>query len=38
VTPEKTAAARTAPEKNGIAITSPVSTAGMGTPVREQHQ
>jgi hypothetical protein len=29
-------AARTNAEKNSIA--GPVSTAGMGTPVREQHQ
>jgi rod shape-determining protein MreC len=31
--PQKTAA-----EKNSIAITGPVSTAGAGTPVQEQHQ
>jgi rod shape-determining protein MreC len=35
VNPEKTAA-RTNPEKSSIA--GPVSTAGMGTPAREQHQ
>ena len=38
VNPEKTAAARAIPEKNSTTITGPVSTAGMGTPVREQHQ
>lgn len=31
--PQKTTA-----EKNSVAITGPVSTAGAGTPVREQHQ
>jgi hypothetical protein len=38
VNPEKTAAAKASPEKNSIAVTGPVSTAGMGTPAREQHQ
>jgi rod shape-determining protein MreC len=38
VNPEKTAAAKASPEKNSIAITGPVSTGGMGTPAREQHQ
>jgi rod shape-determining protein MreC len=38
VNPEKTAAAKAGPEKNSIATTGPVSTAGMGTPAREQHQ
>jgi hypothetical protein len=38
VNPEKTAAARAIPEKSTMTITGPVSTAGMGTPVREQHQ
>ncbi|HEX4582155.1 MAG TPA: rod shape-determining protein MreC [Acidobacteriaceae bacterium] len=38
VNPEKTAAAKGIPEKNSIAITGPVSTGGMGTPAREQHQ
>jgi rod shape-determining protein MreC len=35
VNPEKTAAAKTIPN---IPITGPVSTAGAGSPVREQHQ
>ena len=36
VNPEKTATAKTIP--TNIPITGPVSTAGAGTPVREQHQ
>jgi hypothetical protein len=35
VNPEKTAAAKTL---SNIPITGPVSTAGAGSPVREQHQ
>jgi hypothetical protein len=35
VNPEKTAAVKTIPN---IPITGPVSTAGAGSPVREQHQ
>jgi rod shape-determining protein MreC len=36
--PQKTASVKATAEKNSIAITGPVSTAGAGTPVREQHQ
>jgi hypothetical protein len=35
VNPEKTAATKTI---SNIPITGPVSTAGAGSPVREQHQ
>jgi hypothetical protein len=36
--PQKTASEKAPAEKNSIAITGPVSTAGAGSPPREQHQ